>query len=230
MVRPLREAHRRPAAAGLPVLPRLGVRRHARREQGLRGCRQLPGGLPEDAVPVRQRPRRRHRGRHVLGGGALVDSLAAVAPGTSGYTSSAPFGPNYTETSAVESSLSPEPPVTDPPGSSIRFLTPTLTSALTVVGSPRLTFQLGSSASATQSAGPAGELVVFAKVYDIGPDGTVELPRRLISPARIADVTKPVTIELPGIVHRFAPGHRLAIVLTGGDLAYRGATARRRSP
>jgi ABC-2 type transport system ATP-binding protein len=33
-----------------------------------------------------------------------------------------------------------------------------------------------------------------------------------------------VTIELPGIVHEFAAGHRLAVVLAGGDLAYRGAT------
>lgn len=37
-------------------------------------------------------------------------------------------------------------------------------------------------------------------------------------------MTTPVTIELPAIVHRFAPGHRLAVVLAGGDLAYRGAT------
>jgi ABC-2 type transport system ATP-binding protein len=93
------------------------------------------------------------------------------------------------------------------------------------VGSPTLTVQLSSSAAATQAAGPAGELVLFAKVYDIGPNGSVELPRRLISPVRVPDVTKPVTIELPGIVHRFAPGHRLGIVLAGGDLAYRGSTA-----
>ena len=159
-----------------------------------------------------------------IGGGSLVSSKAAVVPGTSAYTSASPFGPNYTETSALESSFNPEPPVTDPAGTSIRFVTPKLTNDLTVVGSPRLTVQLTSSAAATQAAGPGGELVIFAKLYDIGPDGTVELPRRLIAPARIADVTKPVTIELPGIVHQFAPGHQLAIVLTGGDLAYRGST------
>jgi ABC-2 type transport system ATP-binding protein len=160
-----------------------------------------------------------------LGGGTLVSNKAAVVPGTSGYASTLPFGPNYTETSALESSFPSEPPVTDPAGSSIRFVTPKLATGLNVVGSPRLTVQLDSPAtSLTQSKGPGGELVIFAKVYDIGPDGTVELPRRLISPARIADVTKPVTIELPGIVHRFAPGHQLAIVLAGGDLAYRGST------
>jgi ABC-2 type transport system ATP-binding protein len=54
----------------------------------------------------------------------------------------------------------------------------------------------------------------------------VELPNRLISPVRVADVDAPVSIELPGIVHRFEPGHRLALVLAGGDLAYRGSNAR----
>ena len=27
-------------------------------------------------------------------------------------------------------------------------------------------------------------------------------------------------------MHRFEPGHRLAVVLAGGDLAYRGSTVR----
>jgi ABC-2 type transport system ATP-binding protein len=159
------------------------------------------------------------------GGGSLVTGTAQIVPGTSGYSSVAPFGPNYSETSAIESMLSPEPPVSDPPGTSIRFATAPLSHALTVVGSPRLTVRLDSpTVAGTQAVGPGGELVVFAKVYDIGPDGAVELPHRLIAPARVPDVTRPVTIELPGIVHRFAPGHRLAIVLTGGDQAYRGST------
>jgi ABC-2 type transport system ATP-binding protein len=153
--------------------------------------------------------------------GALVGSRSAVVPGVSAYSSVAPIGPNYTETSALDQSQ----PVTDPPGTAIRFSTPPLTQAVTVVGSPRLTVQLDAPVVAgTQAAGPAGQLVVYAKLYDVGPDGAVELPHRLISPVRVADVTKPVSIELPGIVHRFAPGHRLAVVLAGGDMAYRGST------
>ncbi len=67
---------------------------------------------------------------------------------------------------------------------------------------------------------------MFAKLYDIGPDGVaIELPYRLISPARVADPSQPFTIELPAIVHRFEPGHRLAVVLAGGDMAYRGSNA-----
>lgn len=154
-------------------------------------------------------------------GGALVDSPAEVVPGLSTYSSIAPIGPNYTETAFLDQTG----PVTDPPGTAIRFSTPPLAQPLDVVGSPRLTVQLDApGVAATQPAGPGGQLVVYAKVYDVGPDGAVELPHRLISPARVTDVTQPVTIELPAIVHRFAPGHRLAVVLAGGDLAYRGAT------
>jgi ABC-2 type transport system ATP-binding protein len=145
-----------------------------------------------------------------------------VVPGTSVYSGTQPVGPNYTETSGLDQSG----PVTDPPGTAIRFATPPLTTAVDVVGSPRLTVQLDAPAvAATQAAGPGGQLVVFAKLYDIGADGsTVELPDRVNSPGRVADVTTPVTIELPGIVHHFAVGHRLAVVLAGGDMAYRGST------
>jgi predicted acyl esterase len=153
--------------------------------------------------------------------GSLVTSRAQVLPGLSAYSGTAPIGPNYTETSALDQSG----PVTDPPGTAIRFATPALTRTLDVVGSPRLTVQLDAPAvAATQAGGPAGRLVVYAKVYDIGPDGAVELPDRLISPVRVSDVTRPFTVELPAIVHRFEPGHRLAVVLAGGDLAYRGST------
>ncbi|WP_104525395.1 CocE/NonD family hydrolase [Blastococcus atacamensis] len=153
--------------------------------------------------------------------GALVTDRARVVPGTSTFSALAPIGPNYTETSALDQTQ----PVTDPSGTAIRFATAPLSAPLDVVGSPRLTVQLTSSALATQAAGPAGQLVAYAKVYDIAPDGTtIELPNRLISPVRVTDVTRPVTIELPGIVHRFGKDHRLAVVLAGGDLAYRGST------
>ncbi|TKJ24510.1 hypothetical protein A6V29_04690 [Blastococcus sp. CCUG 61487] len=154
-------------------------------------------------------------------GGSLVEDPARVVPGLNSFSSVAPIGPNYTETAFLDQAG----PVTDPPGTAIRFSTPPLGEPLDVVGSPRLTVQLDApTVVPTQGIGPGGRLTVFAKVYDVGPDGAVELPHRLISPARITDVTKPVTIELPAIVHRFEAGHRLAVVLAGGDLAYRGAT------
>jgi predicted acyl esterase len=154
--------------------------------------------------------------------GTLVTNAKQVVPGASSYSNLAPVGPNYTETSGLDQSR----PVTDPPGTAIRFATAPLARPMDVVGSARLTVQLASpTVAATQAAGPAGQLVAFAKLYDVGPDGAIELPHRLVSPVRVADVTKPVTIELPGIVHRFAAGHRLVVVLAGGDMAYRGSSA-----
>jgi ABC-2 type transport system ATP-binding protein len=154
--------------------------------------------------------------------GALVTKPNQVHPGTSSYTNLAPVGPNYTETSGVDQTK----PVTDPPGTAIRFATTPLAKPMDVVGSARLSVQLSApDVALTQAAGPAGQLVAFAKLYDVGPDGAIELPHRLIAPVRVADVTKPVTIELPGIVHRFAAGHRLVVVLAGGDMAYRGSDA-----
>ncbi|MDP9459881.1 MAG: hypothetical protein M3Q22_06405 [Actinomycetota bacterium] len=156
-------------------------------------------------------------------GGSLVADPGAVAPGTSSYARTAPVGPNYTETSALDQSR----PVFDPPGSSILFSTQPLAEPVDVVGSPRLTVTLDSTAAVTQNRGPDGQLVAFAKLYDVGPDGIpVELPRRLVSPVRTGGLPGPVTIELPGIVHRFEAGHRFAVVLAGGDMAYRGSTIR----
>ena len=37
----------------------------------------------------------------------------------------------------------------------------------------------------------------------------------LVAPIRIPDVTQPVHIRLPGIVHRFAAGHSIRLVARG---------------
>jgi ABC-2 type transport system ATP-binding protein len=76
------------------------------------------------------------------------------------------------------------------------------------------------TAAASQASGTGGKLILFAKLYDVAPDGTQTLKGRLISPVRVADVTKPLGIELPGVVHRFATGHRLRLVVAASDFAY----------
>jgi predicted acyl esterase len=117
--------------------------------------------------------------------------------------------------------------VFDPPGAAISFASPPLHRAMDVVGSPRVTLRLASTSASTTEGATGLKLVVYAKLYDVGPDGEpVELPHRLISPVRVTDVDQPITIELPGIVHRFEPGHRLALVIAGGDMAYRGSDGR----
>ncbi|SDN61397.1 Predicted acyl esterase [Klenkia soli] len=158
---------------------------------------------------------------YLSGAGDLVTDPAAVVAGSASWSSVAPVGPGYTETSFLDQTL----PVTDPPGTAARFTSPPLTAPVDVVGSPELTVTLAApTVAATQALGPAGQLTLVAKLYDVGPDGAVELPHRLVSPVRVADLTQPVTVQLPGIVHRFETGHSLAVVLAGGDLAYRGST------
>jgi hypothetical protein len=64
---------------------------------------------------------------------------------------------------------------------------------------------------------------LFVKLEDVAADGTVTLPHRLIAPIRPAHLDQPVTVTLPGIVHRFAAGHRIRLVVAGSDGAYRGS-------
>jgi ABC-2 type transport system ATP-binding protein len=114
----------------------------------------------------------------------------------------------------------------DTPGTFGAWSTPVLGSATTIVGAPSLDVRFDSPVvAAAQAAGPSGQLQVFAKLYDVAPDGTKTLVNKLISPVRVADVTQPVHIELPAIVHRVYAGHRLQLVLAGSDAAYKNAYA-----
>jgi predicted acyl esterase len=123
---------------------------------------------------------------------------------------------SYTEISAVDQSRA----VTDAPGTTATLSTGALTQDVTVVGVPTATLQL-SSATAS-AASPGSMLVAFVKLYDVAPDGSITLAHRVISPIRVADLSKPVTVALPGLVHQFAKGHTLKLVVSMTDFAYRG--------
>ena len=161
---------------------------------------------------------------YLSGSDALVTAMSQVHPGSATYANLlGPAPTSYSETSAAQDSIPDEAtPPTDAPGTYAAWTTAPLTAAADTVGVPTLDVRLSSAvAQATQSAGPAGQLLLFAKVYDVAPDGSVTLVHRLVSPIRVADVTKPLHLELPGIVHRFAAGHRLRLVLAATDAAYR---------
>ena len=155
-----------------------------------------------------------------------TDALApgkTVLPGSSQFGVT-PAGTSYSETSGVEGSTV-DRPISDTPGTFAAYTSPALHKDAVLVGSPRLTVRLDAPVAATaQSGGPAGQLILIAKLYDVAPDGTQTLQHRLVSPARIKDVTKPVTIDLPGVAQRFAAGHRIRLVIAGGDLAYANNT------
>jgi ABC-2 type transport system ATP-binding protein len=111
----------------------------------------------------------------------------------------------------------------DAPGTFASWTSAPLSSDLDVAGSPTVTVRVNAPAAAlTQGTGPAGQLVLFAKIADVGTDGKASLINGLVAPIRIPDVTQPVKIRLPGIVHRFAAGHSIRLVLAGGALNYRG--------
>jgi predicted acyl esterase len=162
---------------------------------------------------------------YLSGTDQLATSRAAVLPGSASYANTAGEAPlSYSEVSALQGGQVPNDvtPPYDTPGSFAAWSTAPLRDAVVSVGVPRLRLRLSSPvAEQSQAAGPAGQLLLFAKIYDVAPDGTTTLVNRLVSPARVPDVRVPVEVELPGVVHRYDAGHRLQVVVAATDAAYR---------
>jgi predicted acyl esterase len=154
------------------------------------------------------------------GSDGLVADRSAVQDGVAEFASVVPAGlpQSYSEYPVVAQD---EPPF-DAPGTFAQFTTEPLAKDLDLAGVPALTVALSKAVPAVPLPDGAGDLVLFAKLYDIAPDGTVKLQHRLVSAARISSFDEPVRIELPGVVQRFPAGHRLAVVLAASDTGYRG--------
>ncbi|MCX4814958.1 CocE/NonD family hydrolase [Streptomyces sp. NBC_01239] len=160
---------------------------------------------------------------YLSGDGKLVDNRAKVASGSRGYA-------NWlVPTSHSESSLSgtiglPDPGPYDTAGTYLGWTSAPLTRTTDVVGAPKATLKVDSpKARKSQNSGDAADnLVLFAKLYDVAPDGSKTLVHRLVAPVRVPDVTKSFTVTLPGIVHRYEKGHRLRFVIAASDDAYTG--------
>jgi ABC-2 type transport system ATP-binding protein len=151
-------------------------------------------------------------------GGDLVGTPHQIVAGSQTFVNP-PGGEtaSYSETSSQGQKLSP----TDLPGEFASWSTPPLSADTDVVGIPEVTFNV--SAPATSNVDPESELVLFGKLYDVDASGNVTLVHGLVSPVRVADTSKPVHLNLPGIVHRFAAGHRLELALASTDTAYIGS-------
>jgi ABC-2 type transport system ATP-binding protein len=160
---------------------------------------------------------------YTSGGSDLVARRAAVNAGSTTYANL--LGPtplSFSEVSDIQHQrpISEIPPF-DTPGSYAHWTTPPLRHDVDVVGVPTATLHL--AAPATSSAIPGTELELFLKLYDVAPDGTVELLHRLVSAVRVLDPSRPLQVELPGIVHRFAKGHRFELVAAATDSAFRNS-------
>ncbi|MFJ4685904.1 alpha/beta fold hydrolase [Streptomyces sp. NPDC088789] len=108
----------------------------------------------------------------------------------------------------------------DFPGQSAGFTSAPLADDLQITGAPTATVHVRSSGA---------DAVLFAKVYDVGPDGTQRvLPSQLVTPVRVADAEagQDVTLTLPAIDHEVRRGHRLRLVVASTDLGYASPAAR----
>jgi predicted acyl esterase len=154
------------------------------------------------------------RALQLSGDGTLVSSGAKPGRVTFASVSLSPLGSGNGFTNL---------PVPDTALTSGSFTGAPLTEDFDLVGVPRVTVKVDAPAHAlSQGVNPAGKLVLFAKLVDVAPDGTETLPRTLLSAARVGDVNKPVTIELPGVAHRFAKGHRMRLVFSTNNSTNRG--------
>ncbi|WP_405986096.1 alpha/beta fold hydrolase [Streptomyces sp. NBC_00872] len=107
----------------------------------------------------------------------------------------------------------------DFPGQFAAFDSRPLDHSLRITGSPTVRATVAST---------SGDAVLFAKVYDVGPDGRSQvLPSQLVAPVRVEDARQGRTVELtlPAIDHQVVPGHRLRVVLAATDLAYASPAA-----
>ncbi|WP_405455989.1 peptidase S15 [Streptomyces sp. NBC_00101] len=170
-----------------------------------------------DALPAASRT------LYLSGDGTLREHRSDVVPGSRSYTNRS-LPSSHSETSLSGLTGLPDLDPYDTTGTYLDWTSAPLSSALDVVGAPRARLRVISpKAERVQGSGDASDrLVLFVKVYDRAPDGSQELVHRLVAPVRVADVTRPFSVRLPGIVHRFAAGHRLRLVIAGSDTAYYG--------
>ncbi|SDD98415.1 alpha/beta fold hydrolase [Rhodococcus tukisamuensis] len=105
----------------------------------------------------------------------------------------------------------------DPPGQSARFATAPLGHPLTVTGTSTVTVEVSTLAA-------PGAAVLFAKLYDVSPQGRRTLPGGAVAAIRLPDAPAgqpvPLTVTLPGIAHQVPEGHHLELVLAATDQAY----------
>jgi hypothetical protein len=183
-------------------------RPRGRAEGGHGGVRRGPAYPVGRPTPLR-----------LSGGDALVGAAEPVEAGSASFTATGAFGPVNTG----EAITGAAPPQADAPGTFAGWTAAAQKAPLDVAGIPELTVRFSApQIAAAQTSSPLGKLQLFAKLYDVAPDGSRTLVKDLVAAARVPDVTKPTRITLPGIVHRFDTGHRVQLVLSAADATYKG--------
>ena len=160
---------------------------------------------------------------YYLAGNQLTASKPLVGGSQSFVTPAAGAPTSINPLDAVGDLLPAPLPEDDQDGTFAAWSSASLTQPVAVVGSPKLTVQVDAPVAAlSQATGPAGMLVLFVRLQDVAPDGTVTDIRQLTAPIRVPDVTQPFTVTMPAIAHQFAAGHQIRLVVAGGSVNYRG--------
>lgn len=153
---------------------------------------------------------------NLSGSDALVTSGAAAGSPTivnppDGMPAAYTETPNFT---GPDSSPRNTAPPSDVPGQFASFTSKPFGHGVESIGVPQVSVNLSHTAPT--------DLVIFAKVWDVAPDGSAELIHRLASPARIptGQLDRAAKIKLLGFAHRFGKGHRVRLTLCTTDQAY----------
>ncbi|MGN6722028.1 MAG: CocE/NonD family hydrolase [Marmoricola sp.] len=160
--------------------------------------------------------------RYYLGSSALTTGAASGTKSQTFVTLPGGLPTSMNPIDAIGSTLPIPQQEKDLPGTFASWVTPTLGSNLDVVGSPVLHLKVVAPVSgATAPAGPLTNLVLFVRLRDVARDGTATDIRQLTAPIRV-NPNLPCVVRLPAIVHQFAAGHKLELVIAGGSINYRG--------
>jgi ABC-2 type transport system ATP-binding protein len=109
----------------------------------------------------------------------------------------------------------------DLPGQSARFSSRPLSQQLLIAGATTARIRVS---TLPQLPSPEGA-VLFAKLYDVGPDQVRTLPGSAVSALRIPELPADgspvdITVTLPGIVRPIEADHRVELVISTTDQAY----------
>jgi ABC-2 type transport system ATP-binding protein len=111
------------------------------------------------------------------------------------------------------------------PGTFVSFTGDPLPADRDVVGVPTVDLRIdpGLGALTGPLVGDPGQSTVYVRLDDVAPGGGSTLPGNQVSAVKVPVDGRSVRVSLPGIVHRFRAGHRLRLVVAGGDVNYRGS-------
>lgn len=108
----------------------------------------------------------------------------------------------------------------DLPGQAATFRTEPMADRVEIAGAPRVRLRVAAALAA-----PPAEVVLFVKLYDLGPDGRRILPGGAVAPVRVGPLPADgaaveFTVTLAGVVRPVQAGHLLEIAVATTDRGY----------